>query len=316
MKIVVAGGSGQLGQLLARDALAKKHDVVILARGASVPAGRLVAWDGRTLGAWASEIDGADVVINLAGRTVNCRYTEENLRQMMDSRVDSTRVIGEAIAAAANPPATWLQMSTATIYAHRIDAANDESTGILGGNEPDVPAYWKRSIDIAKAWEATLDEAKTPSTRKVAMRAAMVMSADRDGIFDVLRTLTRRGFGGAAGSGKQYVSWIHGDDFVRAVWFLIEHTEIDGAVNLASPGPLPHREFARALRIALNVRSGLPATKWMLEIGAFFMRTDTELLLKSRRVVPKRLLDTGFKFDHEDWQETAKALAAEHDRRA
>ena len=309
MKFVIAGGSGQVGQILARQWTGRGDDVVVLCRSASVPAGRVVAWDGKTLGAWASEIDGADVVVNLAGRSVNCRYTEANLAAMLDSRVDSTRAVGRAIAEAKKPPAVWLQMSTATIYAHRFDAPNGESTGIIGGSEPGVPAYWARSVHIAREWESALASAETPKTRKVALRTSMVMSADRDGIFDVMLGLVRRGLGGRAGSGKQYVSWIHGDDFARALEWLVEHA-IDGAVNIASPNPLPYDDFMRALRGAAHVRVGLPATKWMLEIGAFVMRTDTELLLKSRRVVPERLLASGFRFDFERWPEAAKDLVA------
>src|SRR5262249_25821932 len=146
------GGSGQIGQVLARAFLAEGHEVVILCRSPQVAAGRAVSWDGRTIGAWAREVDGADVVCNLAGRSVNCRYTAENLQAMGSSRVDSTRVIGEAIGRASRPPKVWLQMSTATIYAHRYDAPNDEASGIIGGGEPDVPAYWKTSVEIAQAW--------------------------------------------------------------------------------------------------------------------------------------------------------------------
>ncbi len=311
MKVIIPGGTGQVGALLAREFLSRGDEVVILSRGGGGSLGRGVRWDGEHLGDWARELDGADVVINLAGRTVNCRYTEENLRQMMDSRVLSTRVVGEAIAAAKKPPPLWLQMSTATIYAHRFDAANDEKTGILGGDERDVPAYWARSVAIAIAWEKALADAKTDGTRKVALRTSMVMSADRDGVFDVLLGLVRRRLGGASGSGKQWVSWIHGADLVRAIRFLIDHEELDGPVILAAPTPLPNAEFMHAIRLAAGVRIGLPATKWMLEIGAFALRTDTELLLKSRRVVPTRLLEAGFRFQLPTWPEAAKALLAE-----
>lgn len=309
MKIVIPGGTGQIGALLARAFLKEGHEVVVLSRGGSSE-GRLVAWDGRTKGEWFREIDGADVVINLAGRTVNCRYTEENLRQMMDSRVDSTRIVGRAISEAKNPPKVWLQMSTATIYAHRFDAPNDERSGIIGGREPDAPAYWKTSIDIALAWERELTEAHTPKTRKVALRTAMVMSEDEGGVFSVLRNMARLGLGGAIGGGTQYVSWIHGEDFVRAVRFLIERQDISGAVNLCAPTPLPQREHMAALRAAVGMPLGLPAMKWMAEIGAFVLRTDTELLLKSRRVVPTRLLEAGFTFRFPTWPEAARDLAA------
>lgn len=310
VKVVIPGGSGQVGQVLARAFVADGHDVVVLGRGGRCAVGRAVVWDGDTLGAWAHELDGADLVVNLAGRSVNCRYTRENLRRMMDLRVRSTRVVGEAIASAAAPPRLWLQMSTATIYSHRFDAPNDEASGTIGGGEPDAPEYWTRSIEIAQAWERTLEEAPTPATRKVAMRTAMVMSPDRGGIFDVLLALVRRGLGGDAGDGRQFVSWIHDVDLVAAVRFLVEHEELRGAVNLAAPGPLPYHDFMAALRAAWGIRIGLPATRWMLELGAVFLRTDTELVLKSRRVVPTRLLEAGFRFRFPAWPDAATDLVA------
>jgi uncharacterized protein len=307
MRIVIPGGTGQLGGVLARAFRARGDEVVVIGRGAR---DGISSWDGRTLGAWANDVDGADVVINLAGRTVNCRYTEANLGVMMSSRVDSTRVVGEAIARAARPPRVWLQMSTATIYAHRFDAPNDEATGQMGGHEPDAPAYWRRSIEIAEAWERALAEAPTPRTRKVAMRTAMVMCGEPGGVFDVLSRLTRLGLGGSIGGGAQFVSWIHERDFVRAVELLAARDGLEGAVNLASPGPLPQREFMAALRAAWRAPIGLPATKWMVEVGAFFLRTDTELVLKSRRVLPGRLRDAGFAFEWPDWSLAARELVA------
>lgn len=226
----------------------------------------------------------------------------------MDSRVDSARVIGEAIAAASSPPPLWLQASTATIYAHSFDSANDETTGTIGGEEPDAPDTWRFSIDVAKRWEETLEQADTPNTRKVAMRSAMVMSPDRDGIFDTLLRLVRFGLGGTAGDGRQYVSWIHHLDFIAAVEHLIDNEGLEGPINLAAPGPMPNVEFMRALREAWGTRIWLPATEWMLEIGAIGMRTETELILKSRRVVPGRLTDAGFEFEHPDWGAAAEEL--------
>jgi uncharacterized protein (TIGR01777 family) len=306
MKIVIAGGTGQVGTVLKRALSAAGHDVVVLSRR---PRQRdEVHWDGATPGSWTEEIDGSDVVVNLAGRSVNCRYTPANLREMMDSRVHSARVVGEAITAAARPPRVWLQMSTATVYAHRYDAPNDEATGVIGGTEPDAPGYWSYSVDIAKAWEREQETAGTPHTRKVALRAAMVMSPDRGGVFDVLLRLARLGLGGPVAGGAQYVSWIHDQDFVRAVEFLVARDDITGPVNLAAPGPLPHRDFMRVLRTAWGVPVGLPATRWMAEAGAFVLRSDTELLLKSRRVVPGRLLDAGFAFGHPDWPTAADDL--------
>jgi len=308
MKIVVAGGTGQVGSLFRRRAIARGHQVAILTRNPRSD-GEL-AWDGKTVGAWKSAVDGSDVVINLAGRTVNCRYTKTNLAEMMSSRVDSTRVVGEAIRGAKQPPRVWLQMSTATIYAHRLDAANDEATGILGGSEPDVPGYWAFSTEIAKAWERTQREAVTPSTRQVQLRAAMIMSPDRDGIFDTMARIARWGLGGAVGGGAQYVSWIHETDFCAALDFLIEREDLDGAVNLAAPHPLPYRAFIKDLREAVGTKIGLPATRWMAEIGAFALRTDTELILKSRRVVPGRLRDAGFAFQYPRWPAAVLELAS------
>jgi uncharacterized protein (TIGR01777 family) len=317
MKVVIPGGTGQLGGVLARALGAPDTEIVILGRGPAdqnrdlaVRSARFVPWDARTVGPWAAELDGADAVINLAGRSVNCRYTPANLDAIMRSRVDSTRAVGQAIAAAARPPRVWLQMSTATIYAHRFDAPNDEATGRLGGDEPDAPAYWKLSIDVARAWEAAQRDAPTPATRKVALRAAMVMSPDPGGVLDVLLGLTRAGLGGAIAGGRQFMSWIHERDFARAVELLMARDDLQGPFNLASPTPLPQRDFMRALRVAAGARLGLPATKWMVAIGAFFLRTDTELVLKSRRVVPARLVEAGFTFEFPEWPAAARDLVA------
>jgi uncharacterized protein (TIGR01777 family) len=295
--------------MLCRALAGNGHDVVVLSRtDRDLGPVRCVRWDGRTAGPWTAEIDGCDAVINLAGRSVSCRYTDANLRDMMASRVDSTRVVGAAIAAAAAPPKVWLQMSTATIYAHRFDAANDEATGIIGGAEPGVPGYWAFSVEIAKAWERVQEEAETPDTRKVALRTAMIMSRDRGSVFDVLHKMARLGLGGPVAGGRQYVSWLHGADLVRAVELLLVRADLSGPVNLAAPNPLPQREFMRVLRAATRVPIGLPATKWMAELGAFVLRSDTELLLKSRRVVPGRLLDAGFEFTFPDWPAAAADL--------
>lgn len=308
MKIVIPGGSGNVGMVLARAFHGSGHDVLVLSRNPKPAPWRVLPWDGRTLAHWSDEIDGADVVINLAGRSVDCRYTQANREAIRVSRVESTRVVGEAIARASNPPRVWLQAATATIYAHRYDADNDEKTGLRGGNEPDAPDTWRFSIDVATAWERALNDADTPGTRKVLMRSAMTMSPDRGGIFDVLLRLVRFGLGGKIGDGRQFVSWIHDRDFVSAVQWLIDHEEISGPVNLASPNPLPYAEFIRTLRHARGVPIGLPATKWMLEIGMFFLRTESELVLKSRRVVPARLQASGFRFQYPSWAEAAQDL--------
>lgn len=325
-KVVVAGGSGQLGSLLARRWSAAGHDVVVLQRGEpaaghGLPVGeaRRARWDagaslaaGGPLGTWANELDGADVVVGLAGRSVDCRYSPTNRRAIVQSRVDSTRALAAAIAAAKRPPAVWLQASTATIYAHHTggpDApAHDEANGVLGGDEPGAPDTWRFSIDVAKRWEAAATETSLPATRTLLLRSAMVMAPDAGGVFDVLLRLTRFGHGGTCGDGRQYVSWVHGEDFVRALEFCVDRSELAGPVNVASPCPLPQAEFARTLRKAWGTRVGLPAARWMLEVGAFLLRTETELVLKSRRVVPGRLLAAGFRFEHADWPAAARDL--------
>jgi hypothetical protein len=311
VKVVMPGGAGHLGRILSTAWVAQGHDVVVLSRQPAQDLGpgvRCVEWDGRRLGAWTAEIDGSGVVVNLAGRSVNCRYSRANLREMMRSRVESTRLVGQAVERAAAPPAVWLQMSTATIYAHSTGRANDETTGVLGGAEPGVPGYWGYSVDIAKAWEREQQVARTPHTRKVALRTAMVMSAQRGGAFEMLLRLARLGFGGPVAGGHQYMSWIHEHDLIAAIDLLVRRDDLHGAVNLAAPNPLPYRDFIRTLRAAWGIPFGLPATKWMAEIGAFFARSDTELLLKSRRVIPGRLLDAGYTFRFPHWTDAATDL--------
>ncbi|HEY3743845.1 MAG TPA: TIGR01777 family oxidoreductase [Bryobacteraceae bacterium] len=304
MKIVIPGGSGQLGELLARAFVAGGHEVVVLSRSPrAIGPWRAIPWDEV-----GTEIDGADAVINLAGRSVNCRYTDENRCEILDSRLRSTRTVGEAIRKARRPPAVWLQMSTATIYAHRYDAANDEKSGILGTVDDDVPETWRFSHRVALEWEQAAREIETPGTRKVYLRTAVVMSPDRGGPFDILMGLVRYGLGGTNGDGRQYISWIHDRDFTNAVNWLIEHPSIVGPVNLAAPNPLPNADFMAALRRAAKVPIGLPSAKWMLEIGAALMRSETELILKSRRVVPAMLLESGFQFEFPEWPSAAEDL--------
>ena len=232
---------------------------------------------------------------------------------ILDSRVKSTRVLGQAITDCKRPPRIWLQSSTATIYAHRFDAANDEATGIIGGNELNVDDTWKFSIDVAKAWESEAKAFVSKATRQVLLRSAMVMSPDQDGVFDVLRGLAKKGLGGRNGNGKQFVSWIHEADFCRCIDRLISDDSLSGPVNIASPNPIPNAQFMQELRSALGVKFGLPAPKWILEIGAIFMKTETELMLKSRQVVPGRLLDAGFSFSFPDWATACRDLASKFD---
>lgn len=314
-RLVIPGGNGYLGRLVA-DWFAKKGwTVAVLTRTkAAGPSGgtspqaptgpvQKLAWDGKSLGPWASAVDGADVVLNLAGRTVNCRYTAANKREIYASRLDSTRVVGEAIAAAESPPPLWLNAASATIYRHAEDRPMDEATGEHGTGF---------SVDVCQQWEAAFFAAPTPAgTRKVALRSAMVMGPGSDGVFGAFHGIVRKGLGGTLGKGTQYVSWVHIDDFCRALEFLIDApARLDGVVNISVPNPVPNRQFMAALRRAAGVKIGLPATRWMLEIGAFFLRTETELLLKSRQVVPGKLSAAGFTFDHADWPAAAIDLVA------
>jgi uncharacterized protein len=308
MKIVIPGGSGQVGTVLSRAFFAEGHDVVVLSRNPRPQEWRTVYWDAITTAGWVNELEGADAIINLAGFTVNCRYTQRNRNKIKTSRVASTRLLGEAVRKLNHPPHTWLQASTATIYAHRFDAPNDELTGIIGGGEPNAPEKWNFSIDVARAWESAFDEVALPETRKIKMRSALILSPDPGGIFDTLLCLVRTGLGGSQGSGMQYVSWVHHVDFIRAVSWLIHQTDLDGIVNIAAPNPIPNREFMRELREAWGVPLGFSASKWMLEIGAVLLRTETELVLKSRRVVPGRLIKDGFHFDYPAWGKAAQDL--------
>ncbi len=318
MKIVIPGGSGQVGAVLARAFARDGHSVTILTRELqpvvsldpdNLPLWSTSTWDARSHGDWEACLEGADAVINLAGRSVNCRYTPANRRLIKESRVDSARVVGEAIARCQRPPRVWLQASTATIYAHRYDAPNDEATGILGGDEPGAPDTWNFSIDVAKSWERAAESIPLPvGTRLVLMRSAITMNADPGSAFSVLLGLVRLGLGGTNGDGRQFVSWVHEEDFVRAVYWLIEHEELSGPVNIAAPRPLPNRDFMSALRAAWGAPFGLPANRPMLEAAAFFMRTETELILKSRRVVSTRLEQSGFRFDFPDWPEAVRDL--------
>ena len=305
-RIILAGGSGFLGQILREHFLKQGCEVVVLTRSPreAYSNRRDCFWDGRSLGEWSHELDGADVLINLAGRSVDCRYHAHNRKLMMDSRVDSTRVLGEAIAQCTNPPQVWLNSSTATIYKHTFGPAWDEN-GEIGATLEAQDAF---SIEIATAWEREFNAAQTPRTRKVALRSAMVFGHGANSVFPVLCRLARFGLGGRMASGRQYVSWIHEADLCRAIDWLIEHEDLTGPVNLASPNPVPNREMMATVRELCGVPFGLPAAAWMLEVGAFFLRTETELIIKSRRVVPGRLLASGFQFRFTQMREAMAKL--------
>jgi uncharacterized protein len=250
LRVVIPGGSGHVGALLARHFHAQGHSVTVFSRTPEPMPWRVVAWDVSKPGPWIDALEHSDVCINLAGRSVNCRYTSANKQEIYDSRICTTQRLNEVITGLRNPPRLWLNASTATIYQHALDRSMDEATGELGGNEPGAPAAWNFSIKVARDWETAFFSTPTPRTRKVAMRSAITLSPDRGSIFNVLLNLSRCGLGGKVGTGHQFVSWIHEADFVRAVDWLISHKDFTGAVNIASPNPLPNRDFMRAFREA------------------------------------------------------------------
>ncbi|MEC7882589.1 MAG: TIGR01777 family oxidoreductase [Verrucomicrobiota bacterium] len=312
-KIVLPGGSGYIGHHLSRYFAEKGWSVVVLSRseGELSDHVRYVWWDGVNLDAWADEIDGANVVVNLAGRSVNCRYGKKNRKQIYDSRDFSTQVVGKAIAKANQPPSLWLNASSATIYRHSLDSPMDETTGEIDFVEPGNPKdKWEFSVDVVNRWEQALFNADTPGTRRIAMRLSMVFGTGKGGVYEAFRNIARLGLSGTQGSGNQFVSWLHMEDFLRMIDWCIGNESIKGPINMCAPKPLPNREFLKALRIACGAKLGLPSKSWMLEIGAFFMRTETELLLKSRKVIPGKLLESGFKFTYPDWPEAVQAIEA------
>jgi uncharacterized protein (TIGR01777 family) len=305
-RIVLAGGSGFLGQLLGEHFQSRGWEPVVLTRHASASARFTeLSWDARTLGEWQGAIDGSEVVINLAGRSVNCRFTPENRRQVIGSHVDSTRVLGEAIRRCAQPPRVWLNSSTATIYRHTFGPPHDESSTDFSATPEAKDAF---SVEVALAWEKALREAVTPGTRQVALRTTLVFGTVEGGVFQILRRLARFGLGGRMGSGRQYVSWIHDQDFCRAVEWIVDQDDLIGPVNMAAPHPVTNAEMMRLFRQECGIPVGLPAAEWMLEVGAFFLRTETELLLKSRRVVPGKLLTSGFQFQFAQMKEALSDL--------
>ncbi len=311
LRIVIPGGTGLIGQILARHFHEQGHKVTAIARHPKPTEWRTVVWSGYDLGDWSNSIDGSDVVINLAGRSVNCRYGPANQREIINSRTITTDLVGQAIARASQPPSVWLNASTATIYRHSVDSAIGEDENAIGGNEPGVPSTWRFSVEVAAAWERAFFARDLPGTRRVALRSAIAMSPDKGGPFDHFLRLVRWGLGGAIGSGRQYISWIHDVDLIRAVEFLISHGGISGIVNLASPHPVPNRKFMNCLRRSwCTSYVGLPAPSWILPLGALLLRTETELVLKSRRVIPQRLLDAGFDFHFPNWRGACQDLVA------
>ena len=315
LRIVIPGGSGQVGRALAQHFQLRGDYVTVLTRSPHTAQWQTVHWDGENPGPWTQYLDGADVCINLTGRSVNCRYTPDNRVEIYNSRIVSTRLLGEAIGSLANPPRVWLNASTATIYRHALDRDMNEETGELGGNESGLPDSWNFSIRVARDWETAFFNACTPQTRKVAMRSAITFSPVPGNAFSILSNLARIGLGGKQGNGRQWVSWIHEEDFARAVEFLIMREDLDGPVNIASPYPEKNREFMSTLREAWEMPNGLPAPRPLLELAALVIRTETELVLKSRRVVPMRLLKAGFHFDFPHWPHAAQDLVQKWKKR-
>jgi uncharacterized protein len=324
MRILIPGGSGQIGTILAWHLHASGHEVTVLSRRPQerTHPWRTLPWDGLTPGLWVAEIDRSDAVIHLSGRSVNCRYNAANRQAIFDSRIKPTLLLGEVIAASPAPPRVWMNASTSTLYRHALDRPQDEFTGELGDlpsergtREPaNLPETWSFSIDVASRWEQAFLSIPTPRTRKIRLRSSMVMSPDRGGVFSVLSTLARTGLGGSIGSGRQFVSWMHALDYCRATDLLLAQPEIteetDGVVNMTAPEPLLNRDFMRGLREAWHMPIGLPATEWMIEVGTFLMRSESELVLKSRRVVPTLLLKHGFEFAFPTWPAAAQDLVA------
>jgi hypothetical protein len=313
LRIVLPGGSGQVGRMLARFFQERGHHVTVLTRGPYTAPWQTVHWDGQSLGPWVETLEGADVCIHLSGRSVNCRATARHRRELYDSRIGPTRLLHQAFACLVNPPRLWMNASTATIYRHSLDKAMDEATGEIGGNElisrrRRAPEKWNWTVQLVKDWESAFFSTATPRTRKIALRTALVFSPTPGSVFATLSHLVRAGLGGTQGNGRQMVSWMHESDYARALEFLIAHEEIDGPVILSAPHPLPNRAFMAALREAWDVPNGLPAPALLLTIGMFFLRTEPELVLKSRYVVPGRLLDAGFQFEFPTWPEAAADL--------
>jgi uncharacterized protein (TIGR01777 family) len=285
-KIVIAGGSGFVGKALAGH-FSKTSEVVILSRERSTPEEniRTVKWNGRDHGDWEKEIDGSFALINLTGKNVNCRYTPENKKEILESRTLSTEILGRAVSKSIEPPKVWVQMSSATIYRHSPDRPMDETFGEVGSDF---------SMDVVKAWEKVFGGLDLPKTRTTVMRTSIVMGKE-SGAFPPLSNLVRFGLGGKQGSGKQMVSWIHINDVVGIVdWML--NSEVKGVFNVTAPQPVTNSQLMRSFRKAYRMPIGLPTPEWLLTFGAKLIGTETELVLKSRWVVPKRLLQEGYRF--------------------
>ncbi|WP_163407868.1 TIGR01777 family oxidoreductase [Flavobacterium ajazii] len=298
-KLIIAAGTGFLGQVLVNHFKNKFEEIVILTRRNSktVDGIKYVNWNARTFSGWEKELENATVLINLAGKSVDCRYTQKNKKAILLSRIESTKILNKAVLNCKNPPKHWLNSSTATIYRFSLDKQMDEADGEIGNDF---------SINVALSWEKAFFKTETPKTLKTALRTSIVLGKN-GGAFIPLKTLAKFGFGGRQGKGNQFVSWIHEEDFANAVDFIIEK-EITGVVNVVSPKPIRNNDFMEKLRKAVGFSFGIPLNNFLLEIGSFFIRTETELVLKSRNVIPKRLLEKGFEFKFGEIEGTFKNL--------
>ncbi|MFC7347857.1 TIGR01777 family oxidoreductase [Chryseobacterium zhengzhouense] len=286
MKIIIAAGTGFLGKNLEKYFSEKRHLIYILTRNPKRE--NEIFWNGKNLGEWKNWIENSDVLINLAGKSVDCRYTEKNKKEIYDSRIESTKVLQQAIDECIDKPKVWLNASSATIYIHSETHLNTEENGIIGDDF---------SMNICKSWEKEFFKVKTENVRKVALRTSIVLG-NNGGAFPKLKTITRLGLGGKQGRGNQNVSWIHIDDFCRAVEFIIDNENISGEINVTAPNPLSNEDFMRKLRKEMKIPLGLNAPVWQLEIASIFLNTETELLLKSRNVYPEKLMKSGFEFTY------------------
>jgi hypothetical protein len=315
LRIVIPGGSGQVGQMLARHFQQRGHHVTVLTRGPYTASWQTVHWDAQNVGSWTETLEGADVCINLTGRSINCRYTLENRQAIYNSRIQSTRLLNHVISRLSDPPRLWLNASAATLYKRELDGNGIDlplkESDEVAGNQP-FAERWAAGRNFSKRvvrdWEDAFYETETPRTRKVALRSAVTFSPTPGNVFAVLSNLVRFGLGGTQGNGRQFMTWIHETDYARAVEFLIEREDLTGPFNIASPGPIPNREFMSALRDAWNMPNGLPAPALFIHIGAFLLRTEPELVLQSCRAVPRRLLDAGFQFEFPEWPQASADL--------
>ncbi|MGV3766621.1 MAG: TIGR01777 family oxidoreductase [Chitinophagaceae bacterium] len=299
-KIVIAGGNGYLGNVFSKYYAPLSAKVLLLSRSAAAANGNITTqvWDGRQEGDWIHQLEGADLLINLCGKNVNCRYTTKNRREILDSRLTPTRLLGKVIQGLQTPPRLWINVTSATIYRHADDHGQDEYNGEIGSGF---------SVEVCKQWEAAFFETKTPGTRKIALRMGIVLGAE-DGVFPRLLKLVQWGLGGKQGPGTQMVSWIHEQDAARVTEWLFQNHILEGVFNCTAQTPVSNAELMRTIRTETGKRIGLPAPDWLLEAGARLIGTETELLLKSRWVLPKRLLKTGYPFLYNDIQTAVKAI--------